>query len=80
MSAWRVEIPGIAEPFRAVNCDAREALVAALDHHGMHFAPPGTTVTPAAGAVPAMRVYEGCFDRDTSFLPHLEKSADAGEA
>ena len=50
---YLIAIPGVAgEPFRANAQTSDEALRDALHHYGMHFAPPGTTVTlPAGGPV-----------------------------
>lgn len=46
MSAWSVSIPGTAVPHTTFAPTRDDALRDALDFHGLHFAPEGTTVTP----------------------------------
>lgn len=46
MSAWSVSIPGTAMPHTTFAATRDDALREALDFHGLHFVPDGTTVTP----------------------------------
>lgn len=47
MNTWTTTIPGL-EAVRTLADDRDAALTDALDHYGLHFAPDGTTVEPAA--------------------------------
>ena len=44
-----VTIPGVTDQFRACAGSADDALRDALHAYGLHFAPPGTTVTLPKG-------------------------------
>lgn len=46
MTSWTVFIPGMP-PYTAIAPDEAAALIEALDNHGLHFAPDGTTVKPS---------------------------------